>query len=64
MMDDEFETMWAKTDVLQREREEREAKEFGARARAYVTLPETDHEYDSLHDSGEDEWQLAGRLFR
>ncbi len=63
--DDEFDTSWqARADVLQREREEREAKEFGARARARGALPETDHDRDAAHDSGEDEWQLAGRLFR
>ncbi len=57
MRDDEFETMWARADVLQREREEREAKEFGARARAYDALPETDHDRDAAHDSGEDLWR-------
>ncbi len=63
MRDDEFdttnqfETMWAKVDVLQRDREAREAKAFGARARAYEALPETDLERDALHDRGEDEWR-------
>ncbi len=53
----QFETMWAEADERQDAREEREAKAFGARARAYDALPETDHERDALHDSGEDEWR-------
>ncbi len=57
MRDDEFDTMWAQADVEQREREEREAKAEGARARAYDALPETDHDRDAAHDSGEDEWR-------
>ncbi len=57
MRDDEFGTSWAKADVLQREREEREAKAAGARARAYDALPETDHDRDAAHDSGDDEWR-------
>ncbi len=58
MRDGEFDTSWAKADVLQREREEREAKAEGARARAYEALPETDHDRDAAHDSGEDEWEV------
>ncbi len=58
MMDDEFDTSWqAKADVEQRQREEREAKAEGARARAHDALPETDHDRDAAHDSGEDEWR-------
>ncbi len=53
----QFETMWAEADVEQDEREEREAKAVGARARAYEALPETDHDRDAAHDSGEDEWR-------
>ncbi len=52
-----FETMWAKADVEQRDREEREAKAATAKALAYEALPETDHERDAAHDSGEDEWR-------
>ncbi len=57
MRNDEFETMWAKADVEQREREEALAQAAGARARAIDALPETDHDRDAAHDSGEDEWR-------
>ncbi len=66
MRDDEFDTVgqalgdtsWqARADVEQREREEREAKAFGARARAIDALLETDHDRDAAHDSGEDLWR-------
>ncbi len=72
MRDDEFDTVgqalgdtsWqALADVGQRERGEREAKAEGARARAHDALPETDHDRDAAHDSGEDELRRRG-LFR
>ncbi len=66
MRDDEFDTVgqalgdtsWqAKAGVGQREREEALAQAAGARARAHDALPETDHDRDAAHDSGEDLWR-------
>ncbi len=54
MRDNEFEAMWAKADAEQDKREELVAALAQADVQAYDALPETDHERDAAHDSGED----------